>query len=140
MSIILLDDNLLKHIYSYLKLCDKPAFSLTNRKFHTIFYNYPLFDTIFRINHHNGYVKKHFLFRNIVNITVTSTKVDNKYLNMFGNLRDLDVSQIEFPNLKKAQNLVNHLPRSVMNITVMDDGVKEFFKLAANFYQRTFIL
>ncbi|KAI9356397.1 hypothetical protein BD770DRAFT_390152 [Pilaira anomala] len=140
MSIILLDDNLLKHIYSYLKLCDKPAFSLTNRKLHTIFYHYPLFDTIFRINHHNGYIKQHFLFRNIVNITVTSTIVDNKYLNMFGNLRYLDVSQVEFPSLKKVQNLVNHLPRSVINVIVMDDSVKELFKLGANFYQRTFHL
>lgn len=137
-NIISLNESLLKRIYSYLKLHDKFTFSLANKKFHCIFYNYPLLNTLYEIDHYNGYHKGKFLFKNIVNLRVKSVRIDNSYLSMFKNLREVNLSQMEFDSFGKVKALVYHLPEGLRSIIVLNDTVKELFKLGAHVHKRTF--
>lgn len=139
-NITLLNEYILKLVYDHLKLRDKFAFSLTIKKFHIIFSDYPLLDTFYEINQGEGRYENQFLFKNIVNIRVVHALVDNNYIENFLNLRHLDLSQVEFSGFNQVKTLINHLPQKVLDITVMDDDVKELFNLGKSFYKRTFSL
>ncbi|GAA5796913.1 hypothetical protein HPULCUR_002291 [Helicostylum pulchrum] len=120
-NITLLNEYILKLVYDHLKLRDKFAFSLTIKKFHIIFSDYPLLDTFYEINQGEGRYENQFLFKNIVNIRVVHALVDNNYIENFLNLRHLDLSQVEFSGFNQVKTLINHLPQKVLDITVMDD-------------------
>ncbi|GAA5817707.1 hypothetical protein MFLAVUS_011258 [Mucor flavus] len=116
-NIALLNEYILKLIYDHLKLRDKFAFSLTIKKFHIIFSDYPLLDTIYEINQGEGCYENQFLFKNIANIRVVHALVDDNYIEKFLNLCHLDLSQVEFSCFNQVKTLIYHLPQKVLDIT-----------------------
>ncbi|GAA5815958.1 hypothetical protein MFLAVUS_009477 [Mucor flavus] len=137
-SFILLNDDILKSINTNLIIRDKFTFSLVNKKFYNIFYNYPLLNTIYQIADNDTCCRMTFLVNNVVNIYVKSIRVDYDLIEMFENLQDLDLSRIEFCNFSQVKRLVHHLPEGLSNVTISNYDIKELFTLASNFHSRTF--
>jgi hypothetical protein len=95
-------------------------------------------DTVYEVDQNIGCHEGEFLFENVVSLRVMSSEIANKYLRRYKNLQELDLARMEFDNFRMVEALTYNLPKRLLNITVLNDTVKELFKLGAHVHKRTF--
>ncbi|KAI9365274.1 hypothetical protein BD770DRAFT_406510 [Pilaira anomala] len=138
-NITLLDISLLKHIYGYLNLDDKYQVASVNKGFYNLFYNLPLQNTIFEIDHNGGYREGEFIFNNIVKAIAISKNVELNYLKSFKRMKEIDFVSVQLDSFDQVKAIVFHLS-CLAKITVSGNDTKELFLLAESIHSGNFII
>lgn len=95
-SILRLNEDILKLIYTGLNLREKLAFTLVNKKIHNIFNDYPLLDTVLQVYKHC--MDAAFLFKYVITVEILSETINSQYIAKFKNLKAIDVFDINHYN------------------------------------------